>query len=729
MKRSNTNLESLFVKQLGAYSCGLACISMISKWYGGDVSQEKLRTQSGTTLNGTSLLGLSQAARMIGFDAKAYEGNLEGLKTGGFPVILHVQKEHQLHYVVFFGYEDEKFIIGDPAWGMLHLSEIELDSLWKSRCLLDLHPTDAFVPLRARAQSQWLWFQSLIRQDIPILVVSAVLGLLIAGTGLSTAIFSQKLIDDFLPQKNIKFILIGLILLGLLLMIRAFLGYLQGIFMAKQARDLNLRLVSSFIERMIGMPLSFFKGISTGDLIARMNDSLRIRNAVSLIAGGMVVNILVILVSLGYLSYYAWEIGLIGLSGTLVYFLVARKYHNPLLLAQREMMDAHSLNESQYIESFTGIATVKSYGKEEVFSDRINGIFSLFQNSGFKLALLGNSFGFGTQVVSALYITVIFSYGVWLVVGGNLQIGEMMALVTVGGGLIPAVAGVVMVNIQLQEARVAFDRLYEVSSLEAEVPGEATHSNEGLLDDHLRIEKVAFRYPGKVRLLKNISFEVKAGESVAVFGKIGSGKSTLLDIVQGFYTPEEGRILLGNCAIESLGLNAWKEQIAVVAQHEKVFNSTVIDNIVLSNDPNEVEKVIRFLADSGLQGLLDGLPQGLLTLCGEDGRNLSGGQRQLLCLARALYKKPRFLFLDESTSAMDFDMEGRIVALLKTHCRQNRMGMVLVTHRLGLARQADRIAILEEGCITTQGTHPALVAGDNLYAKAYRQLIHLHETV
>ncbi|WP_209329206.1 peptidase domain-containing ABC transporter [Lunatimonas salinarum] len=729
MKLSKEKLDRIHVKQLGEFACGLACLSTLANWYGGACSQDELRKNSGTTLNGTSLLGLCQAAQKIGFAAKGFECSLEHLKTLDHPVILHVVKDNRLHFVVCFGFEEDKFVIGDPGWGVIYLLPEELDSIWQSKALLELLPTDRFEAKREAAKSQWKWFQSLIKADIPILVISAILGLLVAVTGLSTAIFSQKLIDDFLPEKDVPMILIGLAVLGGLLVIRSFLGYLQGIFMARQGKDLNVRLVESFLSTVIKLPISFFRGSSTGDLIARLNDSGRIRNAVSLVIGSLVINFLVILVSLAYLFYYAWELGLLGLSGLAVYFLVAKKYHEPIVSSQREMMAAHSMNESQYIESLSGMSTIKSYGKEGVFGDRINRVFDLFQTKGYTLALLGNSFSFATQLVAGVYITLIFGFGVWLVLQDQLQLGEMMALVTVGGSLLPAISGLVLVNFQLQEAKVAFDRLFEISKLEVEdlsIGHYQQHPTRPL--GALRLEKVSFRFPGKSKLLDQIDLALHPGDSIGVFGKIGSGKSTLVDILQGFYQPEQGSLVMGETRLSESSVQEWRKEIAVVGQHEKVFNTTILDNIALTNDPNELEKVALFLSETGFGTLLNDIGQGLFTLCGEEGKHLSGGQRQLVCLARALYKDSPYLILDESTSAMDFGMEKQVISLLNTYCKRKQVGLMLVTHRLGLARQCDRIVVLEEGRVAAQGSHAALIDGDNLYAKAYQEWTYLHAT-
>lgn len=719
-------LKKIHVRQLGEHACGLACLSALTNFYGGSIPQEKLRQVSGTTLNGTSLLGLYQAACKIGFTAKGYEGNIKDLKTLDNPVILHVVTQtNRQHFIVCYGHENGKFIIGDPGWGITHYSDSELEAIWQSRALLSLVPNEKFLTITNIQQGQWEWFKSLIKEDIPILTVAAVLGLLMAVTGLSTAIFSQKLIDDFLPNNDVRKIIIGLATLALLLCIRAFLGYIQGIFMARQGKNLNVRIVKSFIDKIVQLPISYFRGYSTGDLIARMNDSMRIRDTVAVFTGSVVINILVVCVSLGYIFVQSLPMGLLSVSGIVFFFLIAWRFHKPIHELQKDVMVAHSANESQYIDALTGISTVKSFGREGIFKDRINTVYDMYQTKGYDLAILGNRFGFLTQLTVGVYLSLMFAYGVWMVVHGQLLLGELMALLTIGSTIIPSIASLAIANIQLQEAKVAFDRMFEISSLEKEFESlekENLVYSEPDRASVLRLQSIAYRFPGKSPVLKNIGFQVSSEEIISVFGQVGSGKSTLAELIQGLYSPESGTMELDGKGIQEWTLPIWRAKIAVVAQSEKIFNSTLLDNICLSNDFGKLQECIAFCQYIGLDPLFSQLPQGYLTLCGEEGRNLSGGQKQLVAIARALYKQPSFLLLDESTSAMDFETENQVLGILREFSKKNKVGIIMITHRIGLAKRTDRILTLKDGVVGDSGPHAELITRENDYAKAFEHL-------
>jgi len=465
---NKAKISKQFVKQHGEYSCGLACLSSIVNYYGGSISQSELMQSSGTTLNGTSMLGLYQAAKKIGFEAKGFEAEIKHLKELKEPVILHVILDGKReHFIVSYGYK-EKFLIGDPGWGVTEYSEQELAAIWKSKTLLQLQPTEKFEKTSRTASDKWIWFKEMIHEDIPILGVSAFIGIIVAILGLSTAIYSQKLIDEYLPDKNFEKIYVGLGLLACLLLIRSVFTYVRGILMVRQSRDLNERVISNFINKILYLPQTFFNGHSTGDFIARMNDAQRIQRTVSLITGTIIIEFLVVIISSAYVFYLSYFIGLVSISSIVFFLLLAWKYHKRIIDKQREVMASYAANESNYVDTLQGNATIKSFGKENIFIERLSAVYKIFQGKVYELGNLGNSYGFFTNSISGIYIVLIFLVGINLVLNDGLQLGEFVAVLSVGGSLVPSLANLTVSNVQIQEAKVAFDRMHEFVKEEIE---------------------------------------------------------------------------------------------------------------------------------------------------------------------------------------------------------------------------------------------------------------------
>lgn len=306
--------KKIFVRQHGEFACGLACLSMIIKYYGGNARQEDIRNISGTTIQGTTLLGLYQAAEKRHLSPEGYEADTNSLKTVKTPVILHVIKDQRVgHYVVCFGFEGGKFIIGDPGESSVSCwTEQELNTVWQSKALLALKPAADFVKQKSERKDKYEWLKKIIKDDYPILTVSFFLGVMVAVLGLSTAIFSQKLIDDLLPSKNYEKLILGLALFFLLLVARSGLDYLRSLFMLRQTKGMNNRLIDGFFSKILYLPKSFFDSTKTGEIIARMNDSRRIQQTLLYVVGSVLIEILVLLFSIAYLLFYSWKMALIA---------------------------------------------------------------------------------------------------------------------------------------------------------------------------------------------------------------------------------------------------------------------------------------------------------------------------------------------------------------------------------------------------------------------------------
>lgn len=724
MKKINNHklITKTFTKQHSQFYCGLACLASLVKYYGGETTQEKLREESGTTLNGTSLLGLYQAATKLGFEAGGYEADIKNLKEQREPVILHILKEEKLeHFVVCYGFANGKFIIGDPGWGVTEYTEEELEAVWKSKTLLKLSPGSDFVTKENETTNKRIWFLHLIREDFPLLGIAAFLGVVISVLGLATAIFSQKLIDQILPEKNTHTLIFGIVIFSIILLARALITYVRSIFLVRQSKDMNVRLIANFFGKLLYLPKPFFDSTSTGDMIARMNDASRIQKVVVYLSSQIVIDVLVTLISAGYIFFYSVSTGFISLLSVPVFAFLAWRYNKKVIVAQREVMQSYAATESKYIDTINGIKAIKSYNRENLFSKVVNAVYGFFMQKVYSLGLLGARLNFWISFGSAIMLAGIISWTSYLILSEQLMLGQMMAIITLVGGMGASVINITMANIQFQEARIAFDRMYEFAATEPEYQVRDFDGQEHVFQlNKLQVKELNFRFPGKSLLLKGINFEVNKGEMVTFFGDIGCGKSTLLSVLQRFQKPESGKIIIDGEDWLRIETAAWRKNLGVVEQHVQLFNGTILENIALEENP-DIEKVIQFCQEYGFHEFILEFQQGYATIINENSTNLSGGQRQMISLARALYNKPRLLLLDEATSAMGRRTEKFVVELL------NRIKMdiaiIFVTHRPQLARYTDKIYVIEDKSITAAGTHEELIDKNRFYREAFDELV------
>jgi ABC-type bacteriocin/lantibiotic exporter with double-glycine peptidase domain len=698
-----------FARQHDHSDCGVACLASVVRYFGGTVRLERLRELSGTTKEGTTLLGLHQAAEELGLDAGAYEASMADLKALDRPCILHVIKNGRLqHYLLAYGYDEAagEFVVADPASGVERMDPEAIDEMWQSRALLTLAPTDAFEAEDEDRRSRWAWAWALVYDDLNILFVAAALGLLISILGLSTAVFSQRLIDEILPSGTATRLGVALGLLGVLLLAKNGLAYLRRRFLVRQTREFNNRIIGYFYDTLLRLPQPFFFNRKVGDLVARMNDTRRLQRAVTNVLGDRMIDLIMILVSLTAIFAYAWPLGLVATAALPLFGVLAWAYHDPVVEAQQAVMEAHAANESNYVNTIEGMATVKATNREAWFSEMTRTVYGHYQDQIYGLGRIGVRFNFWTETSGTVVQVGVLALASVLVFREALALGVLVAVFQMTGMLVPAARRVATTNVQLQEARVAFDRMYELTSIEpAYDPDAEAQKADPTPFESLAARHLAFRFPGQERLLKDVSFSVERGEIVTLMGESGSGKSTLLRLLQRFYAPEAGTLTVnGDLAWDAVSVPKWRSLLGVMPQEPEVFNGTLLDNIVLDDveDESEADAVVDFCRTYGFHEYFADFPRAYATVLGAEGTSLSGGQRQLVTLARALYRDPALLLLDEPTASMDRAMEEFVLDLLEDLADER--AILTATHRARGARRADRVCILADGKINVRET-------------------------
>jgi ATP-binding cassette subfamily B protein len=711
-----------FVKQHDSSDCGVACLLSVINYYGGDSTIEHLREISGTSVRGTTLLGLYQAAHKMGFDAQGCEADMESLIEHGEPVILHVVTDGKSeHYVVCYGFENSKFIIGDPAKGISPYSVEELDLIWKSKTCLVLKPDENFEYSNTIRMKKRNRVKELIKPDMGILSVSVFLGLIFALLGMVMIIFSQKLVDEILPDKKFEKLVLGLIFVTVLLAIRIFVNALRQRFLITQSKDFNNRIIDFFYYRLLALPKSFFDNRKIGDMVARLNDTRRIQSVIGAIAGNTITDILVSLVSLGLLFFYSWQIAVYALVSTPVFFLIIYKHNSKIIVQQRDVMIGYAITESNFINTISGISSIKMFNKQMKFQQVNKLLYSYFQDNIFKLGKTQIGIGILSGSAGIVILMGIITFCTVQVMYDILTIGETVAIISITGSLFPSISNLAMIFIPINEAKVAFDRMFEITEYEKEQKNE--HNKKyNYADDinKMSIINLDFRFPGRKKLLEGLNMEFNKGIT-GIIGESGCGKSTLCQIIQRFYEPENGLLLINNNDVNEYKPETWREVLSVVPQDIFIYNGTVMDNICFGDIPENTKEIIDFCKRYGFDRFINELPDGLMTIVGEEGINLSGGQRQLLAFARAIYRPFKILILDEMTAAMDRCTEKHICKILKLLSKDKII--IFITHRLNTVKElCERIYLIENGHIEVSGTHDELMTTNNFYSDFWKTL-------
>ena len=654
-----------------------------------------------------------QAANQIGFTAQGKEADIQALIDHGEPLILHVLMDERLqHYVVCYGYKNDKFIIGDPAKGISNYTKLELNKIWKSKTCLTLLPNENFKLEKSENKDKRLWFKSVLEKDFRIIGFSLILGIGIAILGMTMAVFSQKLIDEILPSKEIRKLITGIILVGFLLLIKIGFQALRGYFLIRQTKDFNNRIIDKFYSSLLHLPKPFFDTRKIGELVARLNDTQRVQRVINKIVGSIVIDALVTLSSLGLIIYYSWQSGLIVLLSLPLYAFLLYRFNKPIIIAQKEVMQGYAHNESNYISSMKGIAVIKNNNKQSFFRKLNQLIYGNYQEKLFNLGKINIKLGMFSSLFSTFFLIGILSYGSINVYNDQLQLGELMAILGVAGSLLPSVANLALISVAVNEAKVAYNRMYEFASIAPEDSGKFH------IDAFERVElkKTAFRFAGQSQLFSQVNLKIEKTKCTVLVGESGSGKSTIGEILQKSYSIEEGQVIVNaKHRLEDVNVQSWRKSIGFVPQDINVFSGNLISNVVMSDDI-DLKAFDEFCTSYGFVNFIKQLPQGVATILGEEGINLSGGQKQMLGLMRALYHKPQLLILDEFTSAMDRNTENMALGLLRK--LKAELGILFITHRLNVVPKiADYNYVLENKTIANKGSHQNLLETENFYSK------------
>jgi len=710
---------SKIIKQHDITDCGAACLASIAAHYKLQLPIARIRQMAGTDKKGTNLLGMIKAAEKIGFVAKGVRGEFDALYEVPLPVVAHVIVKKVLHhFVVIYKMTPTHVHLMDPGPGKMKKMPIEeFKEMWTGVLLL-IAPGEHFETGNSKV-SVGMRFWHLLKPHKSILFQALFGAIIYTILGLSTSIYIQKITDYVLIDGNGKLLnLLSVIMIGLLLL-QIFIGTMKTIFVIKTGQKIDAQLILGYYKHLLKLPQRFFDTMRVGEIISRIGDAVKIRAFINDVAINLIVNVFIVIFSFALMFTYYWKLAMMMVVIIPIYGIIYMITNRLNKKRERELMENAADLESQLVESITSVKTIKQFGLEKFANMKTEQRFVKLLGTTYKSAMNSVFSGTSSETVSRVFTIILLWAGSYFVIDKTITPGELLSFYALIGYFTGPAMGLIGMNKTIQNALIAADRLFEIIDLEVEENTNKIELEAEIIGD-INFKNVAFTYGTRKEVFQDLSIAIPKGQVTAIVGESGSGKSTMASLMQNLYPLNEGRISIGKYDLKHLSLESLRRLVAVVPQQLDLFAGDVLENIAVGEPEPDVKRIVDICTNLGLMPFLEGLPNGFKTYLGENGANLSGGQKQRLAIARALYKNPEILILDEATSSLDSASE-KYVQDMVTQLREAGKTIIIIAHRLSTVMDADKIIVLEEGKLIEEGSHMDLIAEQGKYYELWEK--------
>lgn len=717
--------------------CGPTCIKIISKHYGRLIDIQTIRSLAETTREGSSLLGLSAAAEGLGYKSLAVKIDFITLmEEAPLPCICHWGQQH---FVVVYKIKKtggQTFVyVSDPAYGLLKYTQQEFIDGWVGRgkqerdeegIALLLDPTPAFNEADAAAPRSRKDFSFLFSYFFRYKKLIAQLAIGLFAGSLLSLIFpflTQSIVDIGIQNHDLNFIYLVLLAQVMLFLGRMGIEIVRSWILLHLSSRINISIVSDFFIKLMKLPISYFDTRMTGDIMQRINDHQRIEQLLtnsSLNTLFSLVNLVIFSVVLLLYDYRLFLIYLLGAClsvGWISFFLKKRKELDYKRFSQV------SQEQSKVIELVNGMQEIKMHNAEK----QMRWGWEFMQVKLFKIQIRSLSLEqwqtVGSNFINQMKDIFVSFLAAKLVLDGNLTLGMMLAVQYIIGQLNGPLVQLMDFVKQMQDAKISLERLGEIHDKEDEEPADVQTVVE-IPEQDIALNNVSFRYVGAgAPVFEQLSLRIPYRKTTAIVGASGSGKTTLLKLLMKFYEPGEGEIKIGNVQLQHISARYWRDQCGVVMQEGYVFNDTIAKNIAIGIDDINRQQLRKAVDVACIRDFVESLPLSYNSKIGNEGIGISGGQKQRLFIARAVYKSPEYIFFDEATSALDANTEKAIMGNLEQFLKGKTA--VIIAHRLSTVKNADKIIVLDKGKVVEEGSHDELVSLRKEYYRLVKNQLEL----
>ena len=718
--------------------CGVACLKMVCEYFGRRYSLDALSHICFATTEGVSMLGISESAKVLGLETACVKATTDNLSMAEMPCILHW---NQNHFVVLYKVKKgHKFYVADPGKGRVVYSRSEFERHWIST-LSDGEPkgiamfvesTPGFMAYKMpeeydetgeqRSFGFLFGYFKKYRKSFGLIFLSLVVGCLIQ---VALPFLTQAIVDKGIKAKNLDFV--WLILLGQLALTisRTVVDFLRSWILLRINMKINISLLNDFFVKLLKLPMSFFDTKLMGDLMQRMGDHSRVNDFLTQKTLNIAFSMITFVVFGSVLFFYSQSVFLVFILGSIVYGLWMLRFLRRRKLLDYEQFEQQSINNNKTYEYLTSMQEIKLQNCEHRKRHEWEKVQMDMFKVQTKVLKLQQEQGAGCILINEVKNVVITVVAATAVIRGDMTLGMMLAVQYIIGQLNSPIEQLMNFFYSLQDVKISLERINEIHRKKGEddKPGLLTSLRDK--GEGISVDFIDFKYdPHAIaKTLDNVSMFIPDGHVTAIVGTSGSGKTTLLKLLLGYYPVTAGNIMIGDTDINDINKSWWRRQCGVVMQDGVIFSDTIARNIAVGDGPVDYERVERAARMACIWNYIESLPLGYNTKIGRDGMGLSQGQKQRILIARAVYKDPDYIFLDEATNSLDTLNERMIVENLNLFYK--RKTVVVVAHRLSTVRNASQIIVMKDGKVVEAGKHERLL---KLHGYYYDLIKHQLET-
>lgn len=708
---------------MDSQDCGPASLKIIAKYFGKFYSMQFMRDCCGITKEGVSLLNLSTGAESIGLRTLAIKCTIDDVVNNiPFPAIVFWKDSH---FIVVY-HSDKKYIwVSDPARGRIKYTHEKFRQGWYQKgenqgVLLAVEPTVDFKNGKTEHEQVNSSFSSILKYFFPYKTnfgLIFIIMLIVTALQAMLPFISKAVIDVGIKTSDANFI--NMVLIGnvsILLSVMIFNVLRDWILLHITAR-VNIALISDYLIKLMKLPVTFFENKLLGDILQRAQDHERIRSFIMNNSLALIFSTLTFAVFTIILLIYNAVIFYIFLAGSILYVCWVLLFLNIRKKLDWEYFELLSKNQSYWVETVSAIQDIKIYNYEKHRRWKWEEIQARLYHVNKRVLAVTNAQNLGAQFVESIKNMAIVFFCAMAVIKGEITFGVMISTQFIIGMLNGPLVQFINFMVSAQYAKISFLRINEIRQLESEEELLSVGSTTVLPERKtITLNNIHFQYTVNSPLvLRNVYLQIPENKITAIVGGSGSGKSTLLKLLLRLYKPSYGEIKMDTMNVNVINLRQWRDLCGVVMQDGKIFNDTILNNIVLDDERINYNLLHEVCHIAQIEDEINAMPRGFDTKVGETGHGLSGGQKQRLLIARALYRDPKYLFMDEATNSLDSINERKIVDALKEAFVERTV--VIIAHRLSTIRNADQIVVLDKGLIVEIGKHEMLMEKKGHYFK------------